>query len=560
MAKYHYQALSDREIRVLDLAAGDASSALCCTIRHGSLDALPPYEALSYTWGIPDKTEKIACHGGDIDITYDLKSALLRLRDPVQTRTLWIDQICINQQDTLERNQQVRLMGEVYPQASGVLVWIGEEDEDTRVGLAALPDLLKALPVDRGNRVISHSDIINKFGLLVYNSGSWNALGGLFARPWFRRVWVIQEAALAKLATVQCGSHIVSWPDMVDLCRFQVGLEKRESEAHDAMLAIEGLRERHTQGIERPLTEMLSMSVDFKSTDPRDKLFGLLGLATDAQATELDPDYSQSVQEVYGKVTRFLIGRDKSLAVLCDARNPKRLVGLPSWTPDWSIPHTVQRPLGSRLQGKYMAAQTTKAKTRFSEDHGTLFVRGVAVDRISTLGNVFPLPPTAEDILLQWEEMAQAVQPYPTGEGFQTVYWRTLLADNGRGDAVADKYNQDLYEAWYCISDRQKPGTWTPILDIDTLNRRAVEFHSTMVRICTGRRVFTSQKGYLGLGPGDAREGDMICVLHGGPVPFLLHQHPTQSYQNFIGECFVHGMMNGEALGTADLVQEFALR
>lgn len=205
-----------------------------------------------------------------------------------------------------------------------------------------------------------------------------------------------------------------------------------------------------------------------------------------------------------------------------------------------------------------MAAGNTKASAHFSQDLRTIFLEGLAVDRISTLGSVLPTDLYLDDIHSQWEEMAQAMQPHPTGENYETVFWRTLLADNGRGGVKSDKHNRTLYETWHNSKELRQSSI--PIPNIDTINVRSVDFHIMKTSVCTGRRFFTTEKGYLGLGPADARESDMICVLHGGPVPLLLHQNTVHNYYNFIGECFIHGLMNGEALWNDVHVQTFDIR
>lgn len=113
MAPYRYKTLRNGEIRLLDLSAGETSSQLSCKIVHASIDDPPLFEALSYTWGSPGDPHTILCDDEDICVTDNLKSALLRLRGPVLQRKLWIDQICINQNDVQERNEQVTLMGDI---------------------------------------------------------------------------------------------------------------------------------------------------------------------------------------------------------------------------------------------------------------------------------------------------------------------------------------------------------------------------------------------------------------------------------------------------------------
>lgn len=569
MAPYRYRALQHGEIRLLNLNAGGASSEISCNILHGSINHLPSYEALSYTWGPPGQPHLISCDDGNLRITDNLKSAMLRLRSPVLPRTLWIDQICIDQDNLQERKEQVTMMGDIYRRAQKVLIWLGEEDEDSRLGLNYVHILLEALQptFDSGVSEIKHSDLIRIIGLPSIKSGAWNALGRIFERAWFRRLWVLQEAALAEIALVICGGQTVAWNDLVTACRCQVGYQNHEQEAHSSMLAIETQRERHRRGLESPLIDILLLCSDFACTDPKDKIFGLLGLTTDAREPNLAPDYSLDVQEVYGKVARFLMTRDRSLAVLCDVRNPKTLQGLPTWTPDWSIPLEIQKTSGSRLRGQYKAARSTEARPVFSNDLRVLFLDGVVFDGIRTLSNVLlPSPGDYLESVPQWESIVQSAQPHPTGEDMATVFWHTLIADNGvRGDE-SDKYHRDLYDAWENINERnialvqKRKSNWTPLVEIQTLNMRAVEFHAAMVEVCVGRRIFVTTQGYIGLGPADAREDDLICVLHGSPVPFLLRPSETGGEFELVGECFVHGLMSGEALSMEDVkLQRFAL-
>ncbi|KAI9878947.1 MAG: hypothetical protein M1830_010065 [Pleopsidium flavum] len=457
MAPYRYKALRNGEIRLLDLSAGETSSQLSCRIVHCSIDDPPLFEALSYTWGPPGDSHTISCDNEDICVTVNLKSALLRLRSPVLQRKLWIDQICINQDELQERNEQVALMGDIYRKAQQVLIWLGEEDEDSRFGLNYVQILLAELqPVfDNGLGEIKFSDLIKALGMPAIKGGAWNALGRIFERTWFRRLWVVQEAALAAVATVMCGSQTVPWQDLVKVCQCQVGSHDPEHEAHSSMLAIETQRERHERRLQSPFINILLLCSDFNCTDPRDKIFGLLGLTTDAGDPMLAPDYSLSVQEVYGKVTRFLMTRDKSLAVLGDVKEPKSLQGLPTWTPDWSIPLATQKTLGSRFRGRYDAAQSTQASVQFSDDLRTLFLDGVVVDSIYALGDILlSLPFHHLKILPQWESMVQSAQPYPTGEDSTTVLWRMLIADNGIRGVKSDQYHRDLYDSWHNINER----------------------------------------------------------------------------------------------------------
>ena len=139
MTPYHftYSPLSARQIRTLVLHPGCDSDPLECTLEHVSISDFPPYKALSYTWGAGGKTHTITPHtSAEIAITTSLAAALVQLRQVKDPIVLWIDQICINQEDVLERNFQVPLMAEIYTNAKQVVVWLGEADTTQRVLLA----------------------------------------------------------------------------------------------------------------------------------------------------------------------------------------------------------------------------------------------------------------------------------------------------------------------------------------------------------------------------------------------------------------------------------------
>ncbi|KUJ20755.1 HET-domain-containing protein, partial [Mollisia scopiformis] len=123
-----YNKLAERCIRLLDLYPGELNSPFRGRLRPTGLDIPEFYEALSYTWGSPETAAFLHCESGSLPLTLNLVQALLRLRRTDTIRTLWIDQICINQDDEIERGQQVGLMGGIYRGASIVDIWLGEED------------------------------------------------------------------------------------------------------------------------------------------------------------------------------------------------------------------------------------------------------------------------------------------------------------------------------------------------------------------------------------------------------------------------------------------------
>src|ERR1700761_9437031 len=122
--------------RVLDLQPSvRLDGQLKGTLRVASIDETEKYEALSYTWGQSSENRTIQLNGCTLRITDNLYNALRRLRRLTSTRTLWVDALCINQDDLHERSQQVAIMGEIYGKAARVLVWLGEYSKASRLDL-----------------------------------------------------------------------------------------------------------------------------------------------------------------------------------------------------------------------------------------------------------------------------------------------------------------------------------------------------------------------------------------------------------------------------------------
>ena len=156
-----------------------------------SLETAPVYEALSYTWGDSKKERSISCGSGSIAITANLATALVHLRNTDKPRILWIDQICINQDDVHERNEQVALMHRIYSKAENVVIWLGEEGPDDRMAFGFVPKLLSYLPPLSTGHGATRQGLVARQALPLVGSPAWTALSGIFSRPYFRRSWII---------------------------------------------------------------------------------------------------------------------------------------------------------------------------------------------------------------------------------------------------------------------------------------------------------------------------------------------------------------------------------
>ena len=208
----------------MHLAPGARSDNIFLQIQENLyLETAPVYEALSYTWGDSKKERSISCGAESIAITANLAAASVQLRYTDKARTLWIDQICINQDISDERNQQVAMMGRIYAKAENVVIWLGEEGPDDKMAFRFVPVLLSYLPPVSAGQGVTRRGLVARQAIPILGSPAWMALSRIFRRPYFRRSWIIQEVALARHAVVHCGPHVIDWDLLAAASGYQMG-------------------------------------------------------------------------------------------------------------------------------------------------------------------------------------------------------------------------------------------------------------------------------------------------------------------------------------------------
>ncbi|KAK0648409.1 heterokaryon incompatibility protein-domain-containing protein, partial [Cercophora newfieldiana] len=212
-SRYKYKPLGPGQIRLLKLAPGDdADSPLRFDLVTDDLDSYPgpSYEALSYTWG--NTAEPCTAFVGTrtaeyfVNITSNLNAALRSLRNRPQAAFLWIDAVCINQDDLQEREAQVELMRRIFSSATRTVVWLGEHDPSTR-------DAISCIELVKGEAQFIPSMLDPAHGCYV-KEPLWTAFAKLLARSWFERVWVYQEIAVSANVDLRCGPFSIVWDDL----------------------------------------------------------------------------------------------------------------------------------------------------------------------------------------------------------------------------------------------------------------------------------------------------------------------------------------------------------
>lgn len=388
LAPYHHSPLpSPHHIRLLELLrCSDRGDSLTGTMRIVNIvddddiddEEIFPYVALSYRWS-EDASEELILDGkGIIRISKDLDAALRRFRYASALRWIWVDAICINQQNNAEKSMQIPLMAHIFRGASRVMIWLGNRAEDA--------DLLRRTK-SLVREAKAHSELFDSSltsqatearRIIASLSLSMSQLGRL---AWFTRRWVLQELALNANAVLCCGQTELPWPQLAGVLD--------HSEEHDdlridqgrqhSLLKLEedaGLRSlqllwdlwwnttisprpalgRYYFELEpRDISTLMNGYCDFECSDGRDQIAALLGLSRDAQGpTGFRVDYADSVEQTYVKFAETLV-RTGHLAWLLYQRFQREkerdipATILPSWVPDWRV-RMVAPPLRTRTK------------------------------------------------------------------------------------------------------------------------------------------------------------------------------------------------------------------
>ncbi|OAL03805.1 ankyrin, partial [Phaeosphaeriaceae sp. SRC1lsM3a] len=297
--------------RLLQLLQGDGP-AIECMLYQAFLDGTDtvPYEALSYTWGSIEKSAIVIVNGKALKITTNLYTALQHLRSKHVDKILWVDAICINQENERERGHQVQQMCKIYSQAEAVTVWLGESTDETDLLMESLQRLDEYSSTERHKNWDFQR--WKSFWKLIPRGPASQLLKGLsllLQRPWFRRVWVLQEISNSRRASICCGKQFVKARTFA-IAPLLLGM-KPERHCQAVLDIMPGrLREESWWSESRDLYNLLSKFRESEASDPRDKVYALLGISSDAYDHDnLRPDYTKSLQEVIQNTSTFLFRR-----------------------------------------------------------------------------------------------------------------------------------------------------------------------------------------------------------------------------------------------------------
>ncbi|KAK0704485.1 heterokaryon incompatibility protein-domain-containing protein [Lasiosphaeris hirsuta] len=582
---YRYSRLGPDEFRLVRLLRR-TKTAIKCEIIHESLLAPPRYVAISYAWGDAGDTRKIMLEGSSVPIPVSLYGALEALRQRKEDVLVWVDKLCIDQDNHEERSEQVRLMTNIYAKAECVPIWLGAEADDSSLGMLFLSTL-----ADTGGSP-------EQVGRLLVPSRKREieAVASLFERDYWSRLWVVQEVFNAKAIRVYCGtSPSLGYRAFVDASvafrsnrellntffpansvRGRSGASLRSQFSVSQVLVHQGpagfpdfrlFKDAHSDG--SILLDALRACRRKLATEPRDKVFGILGVLPQEIRDEFPPDYNLSAKDVYTDIVDYLLTTTGRLDVICEAihfplHTSAVTSSLPSFVPDWShIPET------SSLAQKHLFSASGKTAASFKfldERHNRLEISAVYLDTITSYGVAVGTLCTLTDYLMAF------------------IQWRALLLGTIDTDGDED-YNLRVQEDFcrtLCLDQvprewDTKPGQWPrivfhlfasfirerlPRLPLDRELRACLDdikvdmdpgLRRGFIQDHFGQRMMgqcfcLTKGGLMGMGSGFMALGDKVVVPLGCDSPVLLRPEGRHGEYRFVGDIYIHGYMRGRAM------------
>ncbi|KAK6432619.1 hypothetical protein LTR95_011212 [Oleoguttula sp. CCFEE 5521] len=598
MDAFEYEPLTAEDnVRLLRVDRLRPDESLQCSILQVNRRELPAgikYTALSYRWG--DLDEKGALQIRSIGATsaeeapYNRKTlpmaTLEMLKDMyhngwIAKTWIWIDYLCLNQADLGEKNVQVKLMGTVYELAEKVIVYAGPERPDT--GLAVtfwnqLHSVFERLPHRDGDGKwihLSYNTVLNATNT-KWKGPKWIALLHLFLRPWFGRLWTIQEAVLPAHVIFVWGRFSLTW---AEVARFEEWERRANistfissgdkfwivSKTIMALCYLRSNRAGMKKGWRCSLSGAISSCDGAEAADPRDRIYGLLGLLFGPGSDlGITPEYSESntAKQVYTEATRNFTLTSDSFDVLYFAGIgwPRYIYDLPSWVPDYS--RSLSGSPGTHLTaGKGPVPCTIKALESQGDD---LTLQLIIVDRIAAVQDFGQAPDitisshdASADPYTSWY-LRSAIQllcqrhSLPWSASFVGAFWRTLTnntamnVDKSDGDSPAPAYYGN---AFTCLDTVAEMAILAQASSQQSTQVEKERLLSAILGSGYEHAVCVSDGGDPMLAPRKARRGDVIAVALGARAPFVLR--PTNDLQDgkrvyrLVGTCYVHALNEG---------------
>jgi Heterokaryon incompatibility protein (HET) len=466
-------------------------------------------------------------------------------------------------------------MGDIYRNTKQGLIWLGDLQslgvEETDNSLTEMIEMLNS------NKHTSELPCFQDTGQLIY-ANAFRTLGLLLKSPWWQRIWTVQEAVLPPAATLIWGNMSVSWESFQTAAMFliQHGTECCLDLSQNLSFECQSVIDRFTTQVSAiylirrcPNSDPMECLWRFRlreATDPRDKVFGLLGLLPNLSLGGKAKDYySIDVVELFHLLTLALIRFDNSLKCMIGRRGESSNdPNIASWAAEWLLPPSQRPGLGYKApRARYWshiarwrffhADRGFKVMLQEGPGAGVLSLDGLHVDRIIAVGEPFISLDGQVDSALQlqrirqWRELGNVYTSpggaYIAGGTWKDAFWRSMVG------------NLMLHKFFYQVTREAIPEDEQAFKYYECSIKHSSKMERSIQNMIVNQTFFITEQGYIGIAPLTLHVGDEVWVLFGSRLPFALRPlYTTPGGQNatlhyiFIGDCYVHGIMQGEAM------------
>lgn len=534
---------------------------------NDQLPDLPAYDAMSYVWGSPEMvgTVYVGKEKKTVGITASLDDAIRHMRYPDRPRTMWIDGLCIDQKSIEERGRQVAYMCYIFWGATRVVAWLGRAADDsdramdTIQHIASRVKAVESFDVIKGITDLDEEQWGERATAVPLEDAEHLSILALLARPWFERIWIRQEIEEAgEESLVACGTKTLPWTAVRRALACFLGIHTASVDLGTSR----GSRRRftaahHLLACQAFIIQGLIVCLrGTKCTDPRDRVYGLLGILDDGHYLDvIRPDYSKSVSEVYCSVILEHITRHGSMEFLLSCHKDSRenhsiaaADAIPTWVPDWDHPD-------SDPDHVYFCMRTERRLCPFRHSaeylgRGVLRVAGVSYGRVievfslddSTLEALATsiharIPPNAADT------------PYPGGGDLLDAFRMVLCADAFVDNQYPPNWpRQGSPAAGSLLRYEESQKAITRLMNQEEISG---EYHRFLKLVESNNRIgrfFITSSGYLGWSPTRIMEGDEVTSILGCQAPMILRRSPIdETHFEVVGPSYTHGSTYGSA-------------
>lgn len=490
------------------------------------------------------KNQVVSCNGGVIRITSNLSIALRQVRFTDRIRTLWVDSICINQTDATEREHQVSMMGEIYKTSRCTLICIGSTGH---VHAPVVADLVANVD-SMIQSVFRRNDFSwcaksfpypDKDEPLLTHHG-WDSFGVILQNPWFRRGWVVQEAAVSPGALGLWAGSVIDWDKIVQTYFWAIIRAHKLPSIQNLWMSdlhLEGYYTRRNReavtfrshGALQPPTflESLDCARWLEFSDPRDRIFAFLGRLRANELCAFQPSYGKPCIDIYRDFACEYSRLNQDLDLLHFVHNDNSMLEseVASWIPRWDV-RRYSSYVGTlnnynEFSRRILSPQSCP-KMIVSEDQTTLELRGILLDVVTFTEPVFDKSSTTvNDVISLWETVSKIPKPVPYSCTPLQVFMEIFCCGDYRG----------LLKEWEKYRSAYAQLIQRELSCGDASYDNAEKFHSSRMEDVHNKRFIITNRGYYGLAPDPVREGDVCCMICGTRSPFILRR--TEKLRHF---------------------------